>query len=43
MLKILEYGVFKPKTRASQEFIEEDFEHYLINNYSESDEKVKIY
>jgi hypothetical protein len=33
-LKILTYGVFKPKNKFSLELIESYFEYYLINNYS---------
>lgn len=43
MLKILEYGVFKPKNKTTLEFIEQDFEHYLINHYHSPAEKTKIY
>ena len=43
MLKVLEYGMFQEKKKATVEFIEQDFEHYLINNYAKEDEKVKIY
>lgn len=36
LLKILTYGIFKPKNKHTIEFIETDFEHYLINNYSDA-------
>jgi hypothetical protein len=35
--------MFQEKKKATVEFIEQDFEHYLINNYAKENEKVKIY
>jgi hypothetical protein len=43
MLKILEYGLFRPKSKTTLEFIEQDFEHYLINHYAKEEEKLAIY
>lgn len=35
--------MFQEKKKTTIEFIEQDFEHYLINNYGKYDEKIKIY
>jgi len=43
VLKVLEYGVFKPTSALTNQFIKQDFEYYLINHFKSPDDKVTIY